>query len=66
MINPAMLIQQLMNSPQIMQNPIAQNVMRMHQSGDVNGLQRMAENICREKGISVDEISNRIKSQFGM
>ena len=46
MINPMqMILNQMMNSPQIKSNPMAQNAMRMYQSGDTKGLQEMAENL---------------------
>ena len=66
MINPMqMILNQMMNSPQIKSNPMAQNSMRMYQSGDTKGLQEMAENLCRENGTNPEEVKNRIMSQFG-
>lgn len=66
MINPMqMILNQMMNSPQIKSNPMSQNAMRMYQSGDTKGLQEMAENLCRENGTNPEEVKNRIMSQFG-
>lgn len=66
MINPMqMILNQMMNSPQIKSNPMVQNAMRMYQSGDTKGLQEMAENLCRENGTNPEEVKNRIMSQFG-
>lgn len=66
-MNPMnMLINQMMNSPQMRNNPMAQNALNMYQNGDTQGLKNMAENLCREQGTTVEEIKNKITSQFGM
>ena len=38
-MNPAqLLLNQMMNSPQVQNNPMAKNAMQMYQSGDTGGL----------------------------
>ena len=66
MKNPQAFIQQMMNNSQIMQNPMAKNAIGMAQSGDTKGIEQMARNLCREKGINPDEMINQIKSRMGM
>ena len=66
MRNPQEFIQQMMNNSQIMQNPMAKNAIGMAQSGDTKGIEQMARNLCREKGINPDEMINQIKSRMGM
>ena len=66
MRNPQEFIQQMMNNSQIMQNPIAKNAIGMAQSGDTKGIEQMARNLCREKGINPDEMIKQIKSRMGM
>ena len=66
MKNPQAFIQQMMNNSQIMQNPIAKNAIGMAQSGDTKGIEQMARNLCREKGINPDEMIKQIKSRMGM
>ena len=66
MRNPQEFIQQMMSNSQIMQNPIAKNAIGMAQSGDTKGIEQMARNLCREKGINPDEMINQIKSRMGM
>ena len=66
MKNPQEFMQQMMNNSQVTQNPMAKNAMEMYQKGDTKGLQAMAENLCKEKGISVDDIKSQIMAQFGM
>lgn len=66
MRNQQEFIQQMMNNSQIMQNPMAKNAIGMAQSGDTKGIEQMARNLCREKGINPDEMINQIKSRMGM
>ena len=64
--NPQEFIQQIMNNSQIMQNPMAKNAMEMYKSGDMQGLQSMAENLAKERGTTVDDMKSQIMAQFGM
>ena len=64
MRNPQAFINQAMNNSQIMQNPIGKNAIDMYRSGNVQGLNELANNLCREKGTSFDEMKNRIQEQF--
>ena len=66
MKNPQAFMQQMMNNSQIMQNPIAKNAMEMFKNGDTKGLQAMAENLCKERGTTVDDVKSQIMAQFGM
>lgn len=64
--NPQNIVQQAMNNNQIMQNPIAKNTIEMMQKGDSKGLESMARNLCREKGMDPDELLKQVKQQFGL
>lgn len=64
--NPQAFVQQIMNNGQIMQNPIAKNVIELYQKGDMSGLQEMANNLAKEKGTSVEDVKNQLMSQFGI
>ena len=66
MKNPQAFIQQMMNNSKVMQNPIAKNAMEMYQKGDTKGLQSMAENLCKERGTTPQQVQEMIKKQFGM
>lgn len=61
MMNPMMLIQQLKNSP-IMNNPTMQNAMQMYESGNVQGLQNLANNICNQRGVKLSDIQKQIQN----
>lgn len=66
MINPVqMMLNQMMNSPQVKNNPMAQNVMKMYKGGDSKGLRDMMSNLSKEKGIDLEDYSNKLKSQMG-
>ena len=64
--NPHAFMQNLMNNSQINQNPIAKNALDMYQKGDKQGLNELAQNLCREKGTSYEEMTKQIMSQIGM
>lgn len=64
--NPQAFLQQAMNNSQLMQNPISRNALEMYQKGDKQGLNELAQNLCKEKGTSYEEMTKQIKSQFGM
>lgn len=64
--NPQQILNQMMNNSNFMQNPMAKNAMNMFQNGDMNGLQKMAENLAKERGTTVDDVKSSIMQQFGM
>ena len=64
--NPQEFMQQAMNNPQIMQNPISKNAIELFRKGDKQGLNELADNLCKEKGINRQDFENQIKSHFGM
>jgi hypothetical protein len=66
MRNPQAFMQQAMNNSQIMQNPISRNALEMYQKGDKQGLNELADNLCKEKGINRSDFERQIKSQIGM
>jgi hypothetical protein len=66
MRNPQAFMQQAMNNSQIMQNPIGRNAIEMYQKGDIKGINELANNLCKEKGTSYEEMAKQIKSQIGM
>lgn len=66
MRNPQEFMQNIMNNNEITKNPIAKNAMEMYQKGDTKGLQSMAENLCKERGTTPQQVQEMIKKQFGM
>lgn len=66
MRNPQAFMQQAMQNSQINQNPIAKNAIEMYQKGDTKGLNELANNLCREKGIKPEDMEKQIKQMLGM
>lgn len=63
--NPQQAIQSIIeNNPNVQNNPLAQNAMKMYQNGDTRGLQNMAENMCKERGITVDQAKQKVMGMF--
>lgn len=66
-MNPMqMIINKMMSSPQMQNNPMVKNALEMYRNGDTKGLQNMAENLCRENGTTTEDVKNKIMQQFGM
>jgi hypothetical protein len=64
--SPQQFLQSMIGNSQVMRNPMAKNAIGMAQSGDTKGIEQMARNLCREKGINPDEMINQIKRRMGM
>lgn len=65
-INPNYIVQQLMRNPNLANNQLAQNAVHMYQNGDKNGLNELMTNLCKEKGITREDVEKQIKMMFGM
>ena len=63
---PQQFIQQMMGNNQIMSNPIIKNALGMAQSGNSKGIEQMARNLCKEKGIDPDDVMKHIRGSFGI
>lgn len=61
---PQQFIQQIMGNNQLMSNPMMKNTMQMAQQGNMQGIEQMARNLCKEKGLNADDIFNQIKKQI--
>ena len=64
--NPQQFLQHIIGNNQMMQNPIIKNTVQMAQSGDAKGIEQLARNLCKEKGINADDMFNQMKNNFGM
>lgn len=60
--NPQAFLQQAMQSG----NPIVKNAIEMYQRGDKEGINQLAQNLCKERGTSYEEMVNQLKNQFGL
>ena len=66
MRNPQAFMNQIMGNQKMMNNPMIKNTVNMAQKGDVKGIEQMARNLCKEKGLNADEVFNQIKSKMNM
>lgn len=62
--NPQQIVMQMMNNPQIANNPMAKNMIEMAKNGNLQGIEDMGRNIAKEKGIDFDKAFSDFKSQF--
>ena len=60
------IMQQIMSNNRVMGNPIIKNAMSMVQSGNSKGIELMARNLCKEKGINPDDVMKQIRGNFGI
>lgn len=60
------IMQQIMSNNSVMANPMIKNAMSMAQSGNGKGIEQMARNLCKEKGINPDDVMKQIRGNFGI
>ena len=65
MRNPQQFAQKMMNNSQFMQNPMARSALQMYQNGDMKGMEQMARNMCRERGIKPEDLIKQF-NQMGI
>lgn len=59
--NPNAFFNNIMNNSNMKNNPIAQNVIKMYQNGDSKGLRDLGLNLCRERGITEEQLKLMFK-----
>ena len=47
-------------------NPVIDNAINMMEKGDNAGIEKLARNLCQEKGINPDDMLSQVKNQFGI
>lgn len=55
-----------MSNNEMMNNPIVNNAIQMYQKRDTEGINQLANNIAKEKGVDINQLTQQIKSQFGI
>lgn len=64
-VNPMQFaMNMLQRNPQVMNNPQAQGLMEVIQSGDANKGKRMAENLCKTYGVTPDQALEEARKFF--
>lgn len=64
--NPQQIFQQMIGNNPAMNNPIMKNAFEMAQKGDSKGVEEIARNLCKEKGINPDEAIEKVRQKLGM
>ena len=64
--SPQQFIQNMIGNNQVMQNPMAKNTLEMAQKGNMQGIEQMARNLCKEKGLNADEVMQQVKRKFNL
>ena len=63
-MTPKEMVMKMMGNCMLGNNPMLANVMNMAKSGDSNGIEQFARNICKTKGIDFDTEFEKFKSNF--
>lgn len=59
-------LQLIQSSPQVANNPQAQEMIRVIQENDSVRGQQIAQNLCNTYGVSKEEATNKAKNFFGL
>lgn len=66
MLNPLnVILNKMLSDPRIDSNKVASNAVTLLRNGDSKGLQEMAENLCKQKGVTTEEVMDKILKNFG-
>lgn len=63
--NPQQAIINMMKQ-QAGNNPVMNNAINMMEKGDNAGIEQLARNLCKERGINPDDMLSQVKNQFGI
>ena len=58
------LLNTIMKSPRVANNPMAQNLIEMAKQGNVSEIEQFGRNVARERGVDFDKAFLDFKSQF--
>ena len=65
-MNPMQILSQIMGNKAVKDNPIMGNAISMYQQNDVNGLQNLANNLAKERGVDINQMYNNLMNQFNI
>ena len=65
-VNPKMVLSNMMNNPQVMNNPMAASVLNSYKSGNSDELTKVTGNIFQEYGTNIDNVKRQFSQQFGL
>lgn len=62
--NPQEMVMSMLKQTAQTGNPMATNLINLINSGDMQGVERLARNVARERGIDFDKEFNSFKQMF--
>lgn len=62
--NPQEIVMSMLKQTAQTGNPMATNLINLINSGDMQGVERLARNVARERGIDFDKEFNSFKQMF--
>lgn len=65
-INPRSILTQMMNNPQVMNNPMAASVLNSYKNGNSEELTKVTGNIFQEYGTNVEDVKKQFSKQFNL
>lgn len=64
--NPQEFLSEAINNSVISQNPIGKNAIEMYKKGDMQGINQLADNLCKEKGMTREQVLQQIRQKYGI
>lgn len=58
------LLNSLLSSPRVVNNPMAKNVLDMAKNGNISGIEQFGRNIARERGVDFDQAFMEFKQKI--
>lgn len=62
----SVILNKMLSDPRINSNEIATNTVKLLQQRDSRGLQEMAENLCKQKNVTPEEVREKLLKKFGL
>ena len=64
--NPQQFLNEAMNNNKILQNPIGKNAIEMYKKGDMQGINQLADNLCKEMGMTREQVLQQLRQKYGI
>ena len=65
-MNPRQILNQMLSNHGVNNNPMAQNILNMANSGNIQGIEQIGRNIAKERNIDFDKAFTEFKRQLGV
>lgn len=65
MRNPQMMMQALQSNPKLQGNKPLLNAVNAMQNGNMEEVEKIARNVCKQNGMDADQLLGQVKQQYG-